>query len=51
MGYTNEKKIAKLLSKFEGNLEPILDKCLKIKNKDYHCSIKKSIGKHKPKKS
>lgn len=34
MGYTNEKKIAKLLFKFDGNLESILDKFLKIKNKD-----------------
>ncbi|CAD8195327.1 unnamed protein product [Paramecium pentaurelia] len=50
MGYTNEKKIAKLLFKFEGNLEPILDKFLKIKNKDNVYSIKKPIEKHKPKK-
>ncbi|CAD8189998.1 unnamed protein product [Paramecium octaurelia] len=51
MGYTNEKKIAKLLLKFEGNLEPILDKFLRIKHKDSGHSIKKSIEKHKNRKS
>ncbi|CAD8106183.1 unnamed protein product [Paramecium sonneborni] len=51
MGYTNEKKIAKLLFKYEGNLQPILDKYLKINKKNKTCSIKKSLHKHKPKKS
>ena len=38
MGYDNEKRIVRLLLKFNGNLEPIIDKLLSEKEgKHKHC--------------